>query len=608
MARITNEIFLERVKKIHGDKYDYSKVNYIDAHTKVCIICHEKDMFGEEHGEFWVAPYNFLSGKKCPKCAHNLWTTERFIRAAKMVHGDKYDYSKVDFKGVNHKVCIISHDKDRKGNEIGEFWQYPLIHLQGCGCSRERRGVKEDCWEIRVCPICGKEFKVRKKVEKITCSEECYKKYIIIHREEINAKIVSKVKESHKKKTVEEKKAQAEKSKQTCLERYGVENYSKTEEARRFLSEKMKKQKSEWDRYNFENVLKPKYEKICEEDDLELLEFRGRFDCTVKCKKCGNVFVVRTLGYLTKGPNGNRCRVCHPIEPLLGPTKIEIEFEEFLKELGVKYIKNCRSIITPKELDYFLPDHNIAIELDGLYWHSEVQKPDPMYHKKKTEECLEKGIRLFHIFEDEWRDKKEICMSIISNALKKNDSHIGARKCKIYPIQKEECKKFLDENHIQGYVPYKIGYGLYYKDELVSVITFGKLRRNLGYKEKNDDVYEILRLCTKKGINIVGGASKFLKTFINDFHPKKIITYGDRRWSEGKVYQKIGFTFKHNTEPNYFYVINGQRKNRFAYRKSELIKKYGCPEDMTEKEFCLQNHWYRIYDCGSVLYELNLEK
>ncbi len=115
--------FIEKAKKIHGDKYDYSKVEYVHSHTKVCIIC-------PKHGEFWQAPRHHLNGSGCPKCAGTIQlTTEEFIRRAKEVHGDKYDYSKVEYVHSHTKVCIICP-------KHGEFWQIPVHHLNGSGCPK----------------------------------------------------------------------------------------------------------------------------------------------------------------------------------------------------------------------------------------------------------------------------------------------------------------------------------------------------------------------------------------------------------------------------------------------------------------------------------------
>ena len=119
--KITTKEFIEKARKIHGEKYDYSKVEYKKMHEKVCIIC-------PEHGEFWQTPHHHLRGQECPKCGNIKiskklkMTTEEFIEKARKVHGDKYDYSKVDYKNNNTKVCIIKHG-------YGEFWQTPSCHL-----------------------------------------------------------------------------------------------------------------------------------------------------------------------------------------------------------------------------------------------------------------------------------------------------------------------------------------------------------------------------------------------------------------------------------------------------------------------------------------------
>ena len=128
--KLTTEQFIEKARKVHGNKYDYSKVKYINNKTKVCIICHE-------HGEFYQTPHRHLKGRGCPECGKKIksrLTTEQFILRAREIHGWKYDYSKVDFKTTNDKVCIICP-------KHGEFWQTPLVHIynHGCGCKECRK-------------------------------------------------------------------------------------------------------------------------------------------------------------------------------------------------------------------------------------------------------------------------------------------------------------------------------------------------------------------------------------------------------------------------------------------------------------------------------------
>lgn len=530
------------------------------------------------------------------------YTNESYIAKAKEVHGDIYDYSKTNYINSRTKICIICHEKDKNGDELGEYWILPLSHLNGQGNPHRVRGLKEETWEERTCPVCGNIFKERKKYNKICCSEECRKKYCEIHKDEINQKRSKSLKDSFKKKTLEQIKAEHEKAKQTNLLRYGETSFSKTEKGRKIASMNMKRNKKDFDeKYRIE-VLIPKYKKICEDDGLELLEFRNRFDCTVKCKKCGNVFVTKTLGYLTDKTISKRCRICHPFDEFLGKTKFEEEFENFILGLKIKFIKNYRSLIYPYEVDFFFPEHNIGVELDGLYWHCEVNKDDK-YHLMKTEKCCEKNIKLIHIFEDEWLYNRDICVSRIKHILGLTEYKIGARKCIIKSLSKEEEKKFLIENHIQGFVPSKFSYGLFYNNELLSIMTFGNYRKNMGRKNV-DNEFELLRFCNKIGYSVNGGANKLLKHFIKENNPNKIISYADRRWSNGGIYETLGFKFVKNTQPNYFYIFGNKRKNRFGFRKNILIEKYGCPVDMTEREFCFKQKWYRIYDCGNKLYEL----
>lgn len=210
MKKLTKEKFIEKAREVHGDKYDYSKVNYVNAQTKVCIIC-------PEHGEFWQKPYNHINGNGCPQCVRNVWTTQKFIEKAREVHGDKYDYSKTVFKDVRTKVIIISHEKDRYGNEIGEFEQLPLSHLNGEGTKRHKRGKDKEKWETRTCPICGMKFEARKKQEKITCSEECRRKYVELHKDEINKKRSKSLKETNSQKSYEEKQEVLQTGASHCL-------------------------------------------------------------------------------------------------------------------------------------------------------------------------------------------------------------------------------------------------------------------------------------------------------------------------------------------------------------------------------------------------------
>ena len=303
--------------------------------------------------------------------------------------------------------------------------------------------------------------------------------------------------------------------------------------------------------------------------------------------------------------NGSGCPKCINII-----SKSEQEIYDFIKELGIDNIKQSdRTILNGKELDIYLPDYNLAIEFNGLYWHDEYSKPDN-YHLLKTDECLSKNIQLIHIFEDEWLNKKDIVKSRIKNLVHKikRDRRIYARKCFIKEIDSSIARSFTERNHLQGFVGAKVHLGLFFvlnnKEYLVSYMSFSNLRKNLGQKETNDKYYELLRFCNVIDYRVIGGASKLLKYFENKYLPEKIISYADRRWSNGNLYNQLGFTQTHKSKPNYYYVEGIKRHNRFGYRKDILISKYNCKPEMTEKEFCRDVLGLnRIYDAGNLVYE-----
>ena len=214
---------------------------------------------------------------------------------------------------------------------------------------------------------------------------------------------------------------------------------------------------------------------------------------------------------------------------------------------------------------------------------------------------MEKGIQLYHIFEDEWVFKRKIVESRIKNILGVTENRIFARKCTINELNYSETRKFLNENHIQGECNSKYNYGLYYKGELVSVMTFGHLRKNLG-SNGNENEYELLRFCNKLDTTVVGGASKLLKYFTDRLKPERIISYADKRWSDGNLYRQLGFTHIKDSKPGYFYVIGQKRENRFKYRKDVLVKE-GFDKNKSEYEIMIGRGIYRIYDCGMMVFE-----
>lgn len=279
----------------------------------------------------------------------------------------------------------------------------------------------------------------------------------------------------------------------------------------------------------------------------------------------------------------------------------EKELLEFLTNNNITNIKtNDRNAISPKELDLYLPDYNLAIEINGLYWHAQIpnKQVDKNVHYDKFIACKNKNIKLLQFFEDEWLDKKEICKSIILQNLGKNKK-LFARKTTIQKIDSSVARQFCEENHIQGHANASFYYGCFHEDELISVMTFGKSRF-----ESSEDTYELIRYCSKKYISIVGGASKLFKAFLSEHHNKNILSYADCRISIGKLYEILGFEYVHTTEPGYSYVIGKKRSNRMNWQKHKLKDKLPLfDENLSEQENMTMNKFYRIYDAGQMLWK-----
>lgn len=336
---------------------------------------------------------------------------------------------------------------------------------------------------------------------------------------------------------------------------------------------------------------------------LKILKING-VEITIDCNKCGSPYTIdRSVLWHRNLICENPCTHCNPIKS--GTSIMESEIKDFINSLGFKFIETDRTILNGKEIDIYIPELKIAIEYNGLFWHSS-KFVNKNYHLNKTETCSTNGIFLIHIFEDEWLFKKDIVKSRLKNILGLTENKIYARKCQIKPVKTEEKTKFLIDNHIQAETGSKINLGLYYNDELISIMTFGNKRIILGYKDTKSNEWELLRFCNKLNTTVIGGASKLLNYFIKTYQPKEIISYADRRWSQGKLYLNLGFNFVKTSTPNYFYVINNRREHRFKFRKDVLIRE-GYDSNLTEEEIMLNRGINRIYDCGTILYKLCLK-
>ena len=539
--------FIEKSKKIHGDRYDYSLVEYVNNSTKVKIICHT-------HGVFEQIPAKHTRGSNCPSCVINMrkeknnnYYSKHFIEISKNIHNNKYDYSLVEYLNNNTKVKIICPIH-------GVFEQLPSNHSKGANCpscvsdSRKKRMKKDN------------DYFLQKAVEIHGLVYDYSKVDYINNRNKVTILC----------------------SKHGSFEQEPRYHLTGSKCPKCVNEEKSKSMIKSFD--DFEKLANEVHDNKFSYKKTDYISMR--VETNITCPIHGEFKQIPH-----NHVNGYGCFKCSKN----GTSKKEKEVLEFLSNY-VECDNTNREVLNNKELDVYIPSKRVAIEFNGLYWHNSKFK-DSNYHLDKLNDCEEKGIKLIQIFEDEWDNKQEITKSRLLNILNLTKRKIFARKTEIREVNSSLSMKFLRENHIQGELGSSIKLGLFYNNELVSLMTFGSLRKNLG-QTKKEGSWELLRFCNKLNTTVVGGASKLFKNFIENYSPKEVITYADRRWSNGEMYKHLGFNFEENTKPSYFYVANKKRENRFKYRKSELIKQ-GFNKNISEKEIMEGRNILRIYDCGT---------
>lgn len=382
------------------------------------------------------------------------------------------------------------------------------------------------------------------------------------------------------------------KSKQTKLKKYGNENFNNLDKAR---DTKLKK-------YGNATYNGPIKRMINKYNDILLkwkhvapmfteLEYQGvdNKQYSFQCVECSNIFTTSIDDGIIP-----ICRVCTPTQAVT-QSKGEKEIIEYIRTLAPNciIIEKDRSILLGKELDIVLPEYKLAIEYNGLYWHSESKLGNKKYHLNKTKQSISAGYSLIHIFDFQWHQKQDIVKSIISTKLKCN-TVIPARKCIIKEIKSKVKNNFLNKTHLQGSCNSRVNLGLYYKDDLVAVCTFGRARYTKQYE------WELIRFSSKLNYTIVGGFSKLISHFINVYNPKNIFTYCDRAISNGNAYIKNNFKLIGVTTSNYFYFKGVNVYSRELFQKHKLQNKITKFDNLlTEYENMLINGYDRYWDCGN---------
>jgi hypothetical protein len=473
---------------------------------------------------------------------------------------------------------------------------------------------KNGLTSIPKCVVCNKDVNLKPDGFNTTCSIYCnnnnpdaIKKRMASHKliqEETQAKRIATCQKNYGTDYVFQAEVNREKSKKTLMERYGVEHISQAE----CVYEKVKASNLE------------KYGTICTLNDptirkkatvsartRQYLIWQEKFknDITLKftldeylemdirlksdvllfnCNKCKHDF----NGCLNNG-DIPRCYFCYPVHT----SKTEEEIKEFFED-RYQLTSTSPKILDGREIDIYFEEIKVGIEFNGIYWHSSEFK-SVTYHQDKSLSAKEQGIKLFHIWEDEWPHKKDKIIAYI-DSLAGRSQKIYARNTQIKEITYKEAHPFIENTHLKSNTRARIYIGLFHNNILVSCMSFGKPRF------RKDSDWEIIRFCSS--ILVVGGASKIIKYFRNNY-VGSIITYADLDYSTGAVYLQCGFKLIDKTEPSYFYVKNGVRYSRQQLQKKKLLKLYPELKDLTGDEILSEKHYFKIYTSGNLVYRLD---
>ena len=538
---ITTDDFIRRSRETHGDRYDYSLSEYLNNSTKLTIIC-------TVHGPFEQTPVTHWAGSGCPDCGGTKkLTQEQFIAASIKAHGDEYSYTKTIYKNNREKVIVTC-------KVHGDFLAVPADHMMGKRCAR--------C--VGNAPLDTKTF--IKKAREIHGDKYDYS-MVKYERADRKVSIVCKEHGPFK------QKPNSHLSGNGCIK--CVHENSPIRDTHETFLEKARSVHG--DRYDYSGV---SYEKC----DVHV---------AIGCETHG-IFHQMPEKHVA----GQGCPSCAHS----GPSAPQIEIQNYLEQFTM-VAPEVREPGLNSRLDMLLPEHSIAVEYHGLIWHSSKFLKDPRKDFKKHKRMADLGVRTIHIYEDEWLLKKEVVKRMLLSAIG-HLPKIYARETELVQLTSEQAKMFYEDHHLQGGRQSRISFGLEYRSALVAAMSFDMLRS----ERKNSDTskWELVRYAST--LSVVGGPSRLFKAFLSLGVAESVTSYSDVRAFTGSMYDALGFTKTHVTDPDYWYT-NGRpsfgRRNKSGYQKKHLAKMFPHEDidSQTEWEICEKNSLYRIYDCGKVRWD-----
>ena len=585
----TTEDFITKAKKVHGDRYDYSKVDYKNCKTDVIITC-------PIHGDFKQRPSHHLSGHGCPLChGGKQRTTEDFIKKARLKHGDKYDYSKVDYKNYEDNVTIICPIH-------GEFKQQPSIHLQGNGCpycggtkklttaefikkAREVHGDRYDYSKVdyknaktEVIIICPRHGEFKQQPYLHTIGYNCPK----CKSSKLESILINIFDKEHIEYIFQYRLNELGlKSIDFYLPKYNIAIECQGEQ--HYIPINFSQNNSYDENKEFEKRL-----------ELDKL----KYDSCIK-NKIDLVYFTNPKYFHDKTININI--------PFYKDKKVFLEQKELIDFLkSIKKIENKDSKIdfltTLSNINRNIIAYNDYVEYNGKRFYY-------VYLKDSKKEYL-KDLRLYNnkhdnesyfVYEDEWKLNPLIVINKIKHIchIPSNETKIMARKTKICEIDNKLAKDFLDKNHIQGFASASIYLGSFYNDNLIAVMCFKK--------ESKEGFFELNRFASDNSCICQGIGGKLFSHFIKHYNPYFIKSFADKRWTYNEydnLYVKLNFKRDCVVRQDYYYAEPNSniRMHKFGFRKEKLNKLYGLSKDLTEDEMIKKLGLIKVWNLGLIKY------
>lgn len=453
-------------------------------------------------------------------------TTSDFIKKSVLIHGDRYDYSKTSYKSARDDVCITC-------KVHGDFNQKAANHLNGNGC-----------------PACGGTNKLTTNIvvaalREIHGDKYDYSKVLFINSQK-KIKIVCPVHGEF------EQTYHSHKAGHGCPKcQYELLGQKNCHDFENFYQKAIK---IHGDKYDYSKV---KYNRSIDK-------------ITIVCPTHGE-FYQRPDMHTNEGHGCPKCSCSLP-------SKQETQVFNLVQSIAPDAKQSVRSVIPPQELDIVVPSHKVAIEFNGIWWHSEKYR-DNKYHLLKRQQTEKAGYRLISIREDLWNERRSQIENIICNALGVNSEKVYARKCTIVSVDKEIAATFLEQYHVQGFRNATHHCGLMLDGQLVAVMSV------THWKKK--DEWELTRYATS--CNVPGGLSRLWKHLVKTYEITRGYSYVDRDLFTGTSYVHAGFV--HDSTTVGFRIVNGST--------TESRQKWNtAPEGMTQSEWYEKEGVTRLYDSG----------